>query len=222
MHPAAATERPSEVRPARRSAWSTFWQTLVGYQSEKVNAWLAVRNTIGVALLLAIGVELSRISSSLVMSTGALNVAFSDSQEPYAQRARHMCAASVLGGFAVFSGSLSGRNPIAAVLAATAGAFVAGILVALSTAAADLGAVSLVTPLVYESFPLPADEAVTLLTRENLPDLREDHHALVHSGDSLAERYALVKVETDRITNSLNTLSEELLRWMESGKQPGE
>jgi Predicted membrane protein len=50
---------------------------------------------------------------------------------------------------------------------------------------------------------------------ENLPDLREDHHALVHSGDSLTERYALVNVETDRITNSLNTLAEQTLQWLE-------
>ena len=48
------------------------------------------------------------------------------------------------------------------------------------------------------------------LTRAGLPDLREDHRQLAHSGDSLAERYALVNVETDRITNSLNTLSEEV------------
>jgi uncharacterized membrane protein YccC len=53
------------------------------------------------------------------------------------------------------------------------------------------------------------------LSREELPDLREDHHALVGSGDSLTERYALVNVETDRITNSLNTLSEEVLKWLE-------
>ena len=52
------------------------------------------------------------------------------------------------------------------------------------------------------------------LTRDVLPDLREDHHALSHSGDSLTERYALVNVETDHITNSVNTLSEEVLRWI--------
>jgi len=52
------------------------------------------------------------------------------------------------------------------------------------------------------------------LRREELPDLREDHHALIHSGDALTERYALVNVETDRITNSLNTLAEEVLRWV--------
>src|SRR5229473_5524756 len=33
------------------------------------------------------------------------------------------------------------------------------------------------------------------------PDLREDHHVLVQSGDQEIERYALVNVETDRIVN---------------------
>jgi hypothetical protein len=60
---------------------------------------------------------------------------------------------------------------------------------------------------------------------ESLPDLREDHYALIRSGDhsseypleqsspALAERYALVNVETDRITNTLNTLAGEIFRW---------
>ena len=52
---------------------------------------------------------------------------------------------------------------------------------------------------------------------EALPNLREGHNALVHSGDALNDRYALVNVETDRITNSLNTLIGELLRWMGAG-----
>jgi uncharacterized membrane protein YccC len=55
------------------------------------------------------------------------------------------------------------------------------------------------------------------LRPEELPDLREDHHALAESGDPLTERYALVNVETDRITNSLNTLSEEVLLWLGLG-----
>jgi uncharacterized membrane protein YccC len=59
------------------------------------------------------------------------------------------------------------------------------------------------------------------LTRETLPDLREDHHTLVHAGNALTERYARVNVETDRMTNSLNTLSEELLRWIEFEKRAG-
>jgi uncharacterized membrane protein YccC len=50
----------------------------------------------------------------------------------------------------------------------------------------------------------------------DLPDLREDHRALVQSGASHAERYELVNVESDRVTNSLNTLSVELIQWVGS------
>jgi hypothetical protein len=49
------------------------------------------------------------------------------------------------------------------------------------------------------------------LTPADLPDLREDHHALLELGDPHVDRYALVNVEADRITNSLNTLTGEVL-----------
>jgi len=45
----------------------------------------------------------------------------------------------------------------------------------------------------------------------DFPDLREDHNQLLQSGDPHAERYALVNIEADRITNSLNTLREQVL-----------
>jgi hypothetical protein len=48
----------------------------------------------------------------------------------------------------------------------------------------------------------------------DLPDLREDHNALVRSGAPDVERYALVNVESDRVTNSLNTLAGELIQWV--------
>ena len=48
----------------------------------------------------------------------------------------------------------------------------------------------------------------------DLPDLREDHRALLQSGATHAERYELVKVQSDRVTNSLNTLSLELVQWV--------
>jgi uncharacterized membrane protein YccC len=46
---------------------------------------------------------------------------------------------------------------------------------------------------------------------DHFPDLREDHHALLESGNSEVERHALVNTETDRIVNSLNTLIHEIL-----------
>jgi uncharacterized membrane protein YccC len=47
----------------------------------------------------------------------------------------------------------------------------------------------------------------------HLPDLREDHHRLVQTADSEMVRYSLVIEETDRMTNSLNTLREQVLQW---------
>ena len=44
----------------------------------------------------------------------------------------------------------------------------------------------------------------------DFPDLREIHHALVGSGNVGEQRYALVNTESDRIVNSLNTLTVEI------------
>ncbi len=48
----------------------------------------------------------------------------------------------------------------------------------------------------------------------DLPDLREDHHGLVSSAASDTSRYEFVNEEKDRMTNSLNTLAEQVAHWM--------
>ncbi len=146
----------SRYAPQRRSA---FWQTILRYQRDKVDPWLALRNTLGVALPLAAGVAFGTLSGGIVVATGALNVAFSDSQEPYSQRARRMLTASLLIGFAVLGGSLCGHHHATAILVATAWAFAAGMLVALSTTAADLGTLSLVVLVVFAAFPMSLEKA---------------------------------------------------------------
>ena len=45
------------------------------------------------------------------------------------------------------------------------------------------------------------------------PDLREDHRRLIQNPLAAGEQYALVNVEADRMTNSLNTLSEQVEEW---------
>jgi uncharacterized membrane protein YccC len=52
---------------------------------------------------------------------------------------------------------------------------------------------------------------------DDLPDLRESHRAVAAAGDPRVGRYALVNIETDRITNSLNTLAVEVVQWIASG-----
>ncbi len=51
------------------------------------------------------------------------------------------------------------------------------------------------------------------VAERKFPNLREDHNRLIAAGDPEKQRYALVNIETDRMTNSLNTLREEILAW---------
>lgn len=51
------------------------------------------------------------------------------------------------------------------------------------------------------------------LSVRNLADLREDHHRLMSAANHETARYSLVYEETDRMTNSLNTLREQVLLW---------
>jgi uncharacterized membrane protein YccC len=51
------------------------------------------------------------------------------------------------------------------------------------------------------------------VAERKFPNLREDHNRLIAAGDPEKQRYALVNIEADRMTNSLNTLREEILEW---------
>lgn len=142
------------------NAWAAFRQSVFRFQTDKITPWLALRNTIGVALPLAAGAAFGAVSTGLAVSTGALNVAFSDAEDPYVQRSRRMLGASGLVGMAVLIGEACGGNYLLAVLVAGVWAFAAGIVVALSTAAADLGVISLVTLVVFMAVAQRPEQAV--------------------------------------------------------------
>ncbi len=153
---------PLPVAVQRPRAWKAFWQILTRYQSEKVEPWLGLRSAVGVLLPLsgAIIAGPDAISSGVVLATGAFNVAFSDSRDPYPVRARRMFAASVVVSLAVAVGAFSGHSLPFAVAVATVWAFAAGILVALATQPADLGVISLVTLVVFAASPLTMEDAL--------------------------------------------------------------
>ena len=134
------------------SFWAALWRALKRIDKSKVNSpFLALRNAIAVALPLAVAIELGNSLVGIAIATGALNVAYSDGRDPYAQRARRMLAWSFLGGVAVFLGSASGRyTPLALGVVALWG-FGAGMLVSISTRAGDLGLNTLVTLIVYSA-----------------------------------------------------------------------
>ncbi len=137
---------------AKATPGIAFGHTLGRIEKNKINnVWLAFRNSAAVALPLAVGLAFGNALGSVAVATGALNVSFADGTDPYGQRARRMLAWSVLGAVAVFVGSLAGIHPLAAVLVAMTWAFIAGMLIGISTRAGDLGLNTLVALIVFEA-----------------------------------------------------------------------
>jgi uncharacterized membrane protein YccC len=129
-----------------------FWRSVTGIDKVKINSpWLALRNALAVALPLGVGIALGNPLGAVAITTGALNVSYSDGRDPYGQRARRMLTWSILGAVAVFVGSVTGSNAVLAILAAAGWAFVAGMLIAVSTHAGDLGLNTLVALIVFEA-----------------------------------------------------------------------
>lgn len=151
---------PPSVSHTSPISWAALWQVITRVQREKIAPAIALRNSIGVALPLAAGVALGSIPVGLAVATGALNASFTDSGEPYRIRGRRMLAASVLVGAAVAVGEIFGRDHTITVAITAIWAFAAGMLVALSTTAADLGVVSLITLIVYSAAPSSSAHAL--------------------------------------------------------------
>lgn len=138
----AASRRPSAVR--------ALWGTLTRLERAKINSpWMALRNAVAVAAPLAIGMAVGNALGAVAVTTGALNVSYSDGRDPYPQRARRMLAWSILGSIAVFVGSWSGATNWAAVSLTFLWAFTAGMMVSISTRAGDLGLNTLVAFIVF-------------------------------------------------------------------------
>jgi uncharacterized membrane protein YccC len=150
----------SQAAPAHEGAARAFWRVLTRFDSSKLAPYMALRNSIGVLLPLVAGFALNMPRGGVVVASGALNVAYSDRSDPYAQRAKRMLSSSVLCALGVLLGALSGSHNAAAVIMATLWAFSAGMLVAAGTTAADLGVISLVTLMIYAAQPLTSQQAV--------------------------------------------------------------
>jgi uncharacterized membrane protein YccC len=156
--PAAETIPDAGPRTNAESAVA-FWQVLTHFDSTKLSTHRAFRNAAGVVLPLIVGYALGMPRGGLVVASGALNVSYSDSSDPYSDRARRMLASSVICAIAVFAGAISGQHQTLAIVLATVWAFIAGMANALGGAAPDLGVISLVTLLIYAAQPLTPRQA---------------------------------------------------------------
>ncbi|HLK67758.1 MAG TPA: FUSC family protein [Bryobacteraceae bacterium] len=139
---------------------ASFWRGVFRYERAKAAPWLALRNSLGLALPLVIGVAAGYPGSGLIGATGALNVSFSDGSDPYRHRLRRMLLASLFCSLAVIAGGLSaGHQALAAPLIGTCG-FAAGMMVALGTEATDISNVTVVTLIVFLAQSLSPGKAV--------------------------------------------------------------
>jgi uncharacterized membrane protein YccC len=132
---------------------STFWSTITRFDRAQLKPAMALRNALGVALPLAIGIALGNPSGGAMAATGALDVAFSDGADPYPHRGRRMLSAALFVALAVFAGRLCGHNHLLALLLEAACAFAAGLLVAAGPTPGDIGGITLVTLIVFSASP---------------------------------------------------------------------
>jgi uncharacterized membrane protein YccC len=202
-----ATATATTSLPAHEGFARTFWRALTRFDSSKLNPYMALRNSIGVVLPLIVGFALNMPRGGLVVASGALNVAYSDGSDPYAQRARRMLSSSVLCAVGVLCGALSGHHNVAAVIIATVWAFAAGMFVAAGTTAADLGVISLVILLIYSAQPLTTHQALI-------------SSALALSGGLLQTALSVALWPVQRYEPERRALAELFLELARAAQQP--
>ena len=150
-----------DVPATQGLAWAALWRIVTRMEWGKIVPGRAARNAIGVALPLVVGYLLGSVPAGLVASSGALNVCFTDGDDPYRQRAKRMLLGTLLVGLAVLTGTLSGNNAVIAIVIAGLWAFAAGMMAAVSQAATDLGGITLFTLIVFSAQPMAPHRAVS-------------------------------------------------------------
>jgi uncharacterized membrane protein YccC len=156
---ARSSEEKSKQTP-QLNKWQTFWHGVLHVDTAKIEPWIGLRNAVGVAFPLAVGVTIGMPLGGLALASGALNVSYSDGHDPYGQRAKRMLSTSAVCAIAVMAGGLAGHHNAAAVALATVWAFASGMAIALGTAAESLGVISVVVVIIYSAQSLTPERAI--------------------------------------------------------------
>src|SRR2546426_5452784 len=114
-----AGHKPLTPEHHQASPLKALWRIVTHIDRSKINAWQALRNTVGVVAPLMAGYALGMPRGGLAMASGALNVSYSDGSDPYPQRAKRMLASTAWCSIAVLLGGLTAHNNAVAIIAAT-------------------------------------------------------------------------------------------------------
>jgi len=145
---------------AQWDAWREYWRKVFHFDHSHMEPWIALRNTIGVTLPLAVGAAIGMPLGGLAVATGALQVSYSDGHSPYLTRAKRMLTATFLCALAVVAGGLAGRNLVLSIAVPSLWAFAAGLAVSLGPTAENLGVISVVTLIIFAAQPLTPERAL--------------------------------------------------------------
>lgn len=137
-----------------RKTWWTLLRDVGRFDASKLQLPSAARNVVAVVVPLAVAAPWGYTLTGLTVSTGALNVAFSDQPGPYRLRAGRMLFASALGAISAFLGAVTGQHAWLAVAVLVVWSLTGGMLVSLGPGAEQVGLTSIVLFLVYGAFPL--------------------------------------------------------------------
>jgi uncharacterized membrane protein YccC len=141
------------------AGWTAVWRLIVRFDRDKIAPWIALRNTAGMVIPLAAGAIAGQPVYGMTATLGAMNVSFSDGSDPYLPRVQRLLLATFLGATAITLGALTGNNAALAAVTIAIWAAGAGMLVALDTAAADIGILTLVMLLVFSGQPATIPQA---------------------------------------------------------------
>ena len=155
--PSPDANQPQEVPVGK---WLKFWQGVLHVDTSKMDFGIGLRNALGVALPLAVGIAIKMPLGGLAVASGALNVSYSDGHDPYWQRAKRMLATSALCAIAVMAGGLVGHYSLLAVLLTSFWAFFAGFAIALGPTAESQGVISVVVLIIFAAQVLTPERAL--------------------------------------------------------------
>ncbi len=148
------------MHPTDRLSQVPLWRSVTRFERARIAPEIAIRNTVGIVLPLAVGAAIGNPSAGVLGAIGALNVSYRDSRDPYIARVTPMFIASVLVGAAVVLGSLAGYTKPTTILVTALWAFAAGMLGVITSRAADVGTTTLVTLIVFAARPMPVKIAL--------------------------------------------------------------
>src|SRR5262249_47261933 len=76
-------QKTKDNAPAPLNKWQSFWAGVLHIDTTKIEPWIAARNALGVAAPLIVGLVIHMPQGGLAVASGALNVSYSDSHDPY-------------------------------------------------------------------------------------------------------------------------------------------